>query len=264
MILMPTPVQPSFSLCKWARNFSYPSAQLQKFCACVQLKLLLPPCVQLYDHTVRMELTGEQLKIAETLLKSYLPRSRQVCPVKSAIICLLYDRSNYWLDYYHFFSKVYGYLVLRNRVNSDPVKVLVDRWPEFCVIVCKPQYEQVTISEICALSMISVFAFFPCLYRLISFFYQEGDLFKDTLVFAKDEGVLEEMIRKTSVFDWTQYLCVGNNEKHFCFSCTVLSLNGHIINWNAVTAHPSLNKNMIHSMLRHDNEEKAIKHTHTF
>ncbi|KAK5853811.1 hypothetical protein PBY51_014935 [Eleginops maclovinus] len=100
-----------------------------------------------------MELTAEQLKMAEIQLKRYLPRSQQV----------------------------YGYLVLRNRVRSDPVRVVVDRWPEFNVIVCKSQYEQ------------------------------KGDLFKDTPVFAIDEAILEEIIRNSNVFDWTQFICIGTN-----------------------------------------------------
>ncbi|KAM4607891.1 glycine N-acyltransferase [Polymixia lowei] len=74
---------------------------------------------------------------------------------------------------------VYGYLVLRNRVRSDPVKILVDKWPEFNVIVCQPQYEQ------------------------------KGDLFKDTCIFAKDEAVLKETLRMANTINWTKYLCFG-------------------------------------------------------
>ncbi|XP_069546232.1 glycine N-acyltransferase [Brachyistius frenatus] len=103
-----------------------------------------------------MELTEDQLKIAESELKRYLPRSQ----------------------------KVYGYLVLRNRVRSDPDEVLVDRWPHFRVIVCKPRYEE------------------------------RGDMFKDTLVFANDEVILEEIIRKSSVIDWTRYVCLGTCLPH--------------------------------------------------
>ncbi|XP_018522557.1 glycine N-acyltransferase [Lates calcarifer] len=103
-----------------------------------------------------VELTGEQLKLAETQLTRYLPRSLQV----------------------------YSVLVLRNRVRSDPIKVYVDRWPEFSIIVCKPQYEQ------------------------------KGDLFKDMTVFANDEAILEEIIRKSSVIDWTRYLCLAMNLHH--------------------------------------------------
>ncbi|XP_073337873.1 glycine N-acyltransferase isoform X2 [Pagrus major] len=102
-----------------------------------------------------VELTGEQLKITENQLKGHLPRSLQA----------------------------YGYLVLLNRsdeVRADPIKVLVDRWPDFSVIVFKPK----------------------------------GDLFKDTMVYATDEAILEETIRKPSVIDWSRYLCLGVNLHH--------------------------------------------------
>ncbi|MED6290872.1 hypothetical protein CHARACLAT_017809 [Characodon lateralis] len=103
-----------------------------------------------------MELTEDQLKVAEIELQRYLPQS----------------------------LKIYGFLVLRNRVKSDPYIVLVDRWPKFSVIICKPQYEQKT------------------------------DLFKDTMVFANDEAILMETIRKASVIDWSRYLCLGISLPH--------------------------------------------------
>ncbi|XP_029305525.1 glycine N-acyltransferase-like protein 3 isoform X2 [Cottoperca gobio] len=43
---------------------------------------------------------------------------------------------------------------------------------------------------------------------------QKGDLFKDTLVFANDEAILEEIIRKSSVIDWTHVFCLGMNLRH--------------------------------------------------
>ncbi|XP_029963084.1 glycine N-acyltransferase [Salarias fasciatus] len=61
-----------------------------------------------------VELTGDQLMLAETELKTYLPHSQTV----------------------------YGCLVLRNRVSADPMNVFVDRWPKFSVIICKPLYQQ--------------------------------------------------------------------------------------------------------------------------
>ncbi|XP_067381034.1 glycine N-acyltransferase-like [Channa argus] len=100
-----------------------------------------------------MELSGEQLKVAETQLKRYLPRSQQV----------------------------YGCLVLMNSVRSDPAKIVVDRWPEFNVIIYKPLCEQ------------------------------KGDLFKDIIVFATDDAILEETVRNPSVIDWTRYLCLAIN-----------------------------------------------------
>uniref|UniRef100_A0A3P9L272 Glycine N-acyltransferase-like protein n=1 Tax=Oryzias latipes TaxID=8090 RepID=A0A3P9L272_ORYLA len=77
------------------------------------------------------------------------------------------------------FSQVYGFLVLRNRVQSEPVTVLVDKWPKFRVIVCKPSYEK-------------------------------SDVFKDILIFASDATILEETIRIPSVIEWSRYLCIGN------------------------------------------------------
>ncbi|KAF6723695.1 Glycine N-acyltransferase [Oryzias melastigma] len=103
-----------------------------------------------------MELTEDQLIIAENEVKRYLPRS----------------------------LKVYGFLILRNRVKSEPVTVLVDKWPKFRVIVCKPSYEK------------------------------ESDVFKDILIFANDATILEETIRSPSVFEWTRYLCIGTNRSH--------------------------------------------------
>ncbi|KAM9727357.1 glycine N-acyltransferase [Menidia menidia] len=100
-----------------------------------------------------MELSGDQLKVAEAQLRRYLPRSQQV----------------------------YGFLVLRNRVRSDPVQVLVDKWPLFSVIICRPQNEQ------------------------------NSDHFKDILVFSKDEAILEEIIRWPSVIDWSKYICLGTS-----------------------------------------------------
>ncbi|KAM9364538.1 glycine N-acyltransferase [Pholidichthys leucotaenia] len=98
-----------------------------------------------------VELTQDQMKMAETELKGYLPKSLQV----------------------------YGYLVLKNRVTSDPARVFVDKWPHFNVIICKPHIEQ------------------------------ESDLFRDTVVFANNQAILEQTIRKSSVVDWSRYLCLG-------------------------------------------------------
>ncbi|XP_042357870.1 glycine N-acyltransferase-like protein 3 [Plectropomus leopardus] len=103
-----------------------------------------------------VQLTGDQLKRIEIQLKRFLPRSQQV----------------------------YGCLVLINRVRSDPVRIFVDKWPEFSVVVCKPECKE------------------------------RGDLFKDTLVFANDEAILEGTMRESSIIDWTQGFCIGINRRH--------------------------------------------------
>ncbi|XP_034537123.1 glycine N-acyltransferase-like protein 3 isoform X2 [Notolabrus celidotus] len=43
---------------------------------------------------------------------------------------------------------------------------------------------------------------------------QKNDLFKDIMVFANDETRLEETLRKSSVVDWTRYLCIGCSHRH--------------------------------------------------
>lgn len=103
-----------------------------------------------------MELTDEQLKTAETQLKDLFPQSQQI----------------------------YGYIALRNRVRSDPIHVLVDSWPEYNVILCKPQFKK------------------------------RGDQFKDICVFSKDEASLKGVLEKKHVIDWTKYLCLGTD---MCF-----------------------------------------------
>ncbi|CAJ1067734.1 glycine N-acyltransferase-like protein 3 isoform X2 [Xyrichtys novacula] len=101
-----------------------------------------------------MELNKEQMRAAETELRKYLPQS----------------------------LKVYGVLMLKNRVTSDPLSVIVDKWPDFRVFICRPHCEK------------------------------ESDFFKDILIFATDETILEETIRKSS--DWTRPLCFGFNQRH--------------------------------------------------
>uniref|UniRef100_A0A665W282 Glycine N-acyltransferase-like protein n=1 Tax=Echeneis naucrates TaxID=173247 RepID=A0A665W282_ECHNA len=103
-----------------------------------------------------MELTGDQLEKAEEELRRYLPKSQMV----------------------------YGTLVLNKRVRADPVKFIVDKWPEFRVFICKPQ----------------------CL--------QEDDLFKDLIIFTTDPAALKETIKIPSVIDWTKYICLGTDFRH--------------------------------------------------
>ncbi|XP_023150431.3 glycine N-acyltransferase isoform X2 [Amphiprion ocellaris] len=107
-------------------------------------------------NQMTMELTEDQLKVAEIELEKYLPRSQQM----------------------------YGFVVLRNRVKSDPAQIFVDKWPHFSVVFCKP------------------------------FCKQENDPFRIIFVFATNEAVLEETIRKSSLIDWTTYFGLGINNSH--------------------------------------------------
>lgn len=102
-------------------------------------------------------------------------------------------------------------VIWSSETESDQTQsVFVDRWPEFNAIVCKPQYEQVSrlltlyVLNICI--CISAYTAIPH----ISIFLQKGYLFKDIPVFAIDQAILEDIITKSNVLDWTQFICIGN------------------------------------------------------
>ncbi|XP_037394375.1 glycine N-acyltransferase-like protein 3 [Pygocentrus nattereri] len=105
-------------------------------------------------------LTKEELKLAEKTLRHYLPKSQQV----------------------------YGFVVLINRVEADPVDVLVDHWPDFSVLLVKPMRQE------------------------------EADLYKGVCIFAKDGVALKNVLLETDILDWTQYLCLSFD---LCYEETV-------------------------------------------
>ncbi|XP_042562535.1 glycine N-acyltransferase-like protein 3, partial [Clupea harengus] len=95
-------------------------------------------------------LDEEQLKMAETLLSDLFPQSLQV----------------------------YGYIFQMNRVKADHMDVLVDRWPDFRVILTRPLREK-------------------------------DDCFKDISVYSKDGDKLKKILLETEIVNWENYLCLG-------------------------------------------------------
>ncbi|MCJ8730963.1 hypothetical protein PDJAM_G00190220 [Pangasius djambal] len=96
-------------------------------------------------------LSKEELKKAEEALRHYFPHSKQV----------------------------YGYVFMINRVEADPMDVLVDQWPDFNVLLIRPQRQE------------------------------KGDFFKDMCIFTKDETSLRSILIRMDIFDWKQYLCLS-------------------------------------------------------
>lgn len=45
---------------------------------------------------------------------------------------------------------------------------------------------------------------------------QKADLFKDMLVFAKDDRSLRSVLVRTDIFDWKQYFCLSIHLISFC------------------------------------------------
>ncbi|XP_072533509.1 putative glycine N-acyltransferase-like protein 1B [Salminus brasiliensis] len=101
-------------------------------------------------------LTQEELKLAERALKGYLPRSQQV----------------------------YGFVFLINRVEADRIDVLVDRWPEFDVLLVRPVKQE------------------------------ETDLYKGISIFTRDEAALKKVLLGKDILDWTQYNCLSFDVCH--------------------------------------------------
>ncbi|KAF4089982.1 hypothetical protein AMELA_G00044430 [Ameiurus melas] len=63
-----------------------------------------------------------------------------------------------------------------NRVEADPIDVLVDQWPDFNVLLIRPQRQE------------------------------KADLFEVISIFTKDETTLRNILVGTDVIDWKQYL----------------------------------------------------------
>ncbi|XP_062375837.1 glycine N-acyltransferase-like isoform X2 [Sardina pilchardus] len=67
-----------------------------------------------------------------------------------------------------------------NRVKSDDrIDVLVDRWPDFRVVITRPLREK------------------------------EEDYFNDVCVYSKHGDTMKEILLETELVDWHNYLCLG-------------------------------------------------------
>ncbi|KAF5901412.1 glycine N-acyltransferase-like isoform X1, partial [Clarias magur] len=79
---------------------------------------------------------------------------------------------------------VYGYIYRFNRIKADPLDVLVDQWPDFSVILIRPQRQQ------------------------------KSDFFKLISIFTKDETSLLNLLNRTDVLDWKQFLRLIVDRRH--------------------------------------------------
>ncbi|KAL6487901.1 hypothetical protein MHYP_G00045270 [Metynnis hypsauchen] len=132
-------------------------------------------------------LTKEELKLAEKTLRHYLPKSQQV----------------------------YGFVVLINRVEADPVDVLVDHWPDFSVLLVKPVQQE------------------------------ETDLYKGVCTFAKDGVALKNVLLETDILDWTQYLCLSFD---LCYEETIKAVAAN-------RGVPGTRMSVCHMMTLHDSSD---------
>ncbi|XP_053476458.1 glycine N-acyltransferase isoform X1 [Ictalurus furcatus] len=108
-------------------------------------------CFLFHFYKAMKVLNKEELKKAEEVLRHYFPQSQQV----------------------------YGCVFMINRVEAHPTDVLVDQWPDFNVLLIRPQRQE------------------------------KADLFKVISIFTKDETTLRNILVGTDVIDWKQYLCLS-------------------------------------------------------
>eukprot|EP00066_Takifugu_rubripes_P002372 XP_003964276.2 PREDICTED: glycine N-acyltransferase-like protein 3 [Takifugu rubripes] len=77
--------------------------------------------------------------------------------------------------------KVYGYLRAINKDRPTMVEVLVDSWPEFRVIICRPKSENESV----------------------------GKTRKKVSYYCTDENALRKMLVDADVVDWSTYFIIG-------------------------------------------------------
>ncbi|XP_050982769.1 glycine N-acyltransferase [Labeo rohita] len=104
------------------------------------------------------QLTTEDLKTLEVDLQNYFPQSLQ------AYGCI--------------------FQINRNGQRADPVSVLVDQWPEFSVLLIKPEFQE------------------------------KADFFKDVTVFSKNDVCLKDLLAHTDVIDWKMFICLAAELHH--------------------------------------------------
>ncbi|KAM3863032.1 glycine N-acyltransferase-like protein 3 [Diretmus argenteus] len=92
-------------------------------------------------------LNMDELQIAEGLLQKNMPKS----------------------------LKVYGYLHAMNRNKPNTLEVIVDTWPDFKVIICRPDAKN----------------------------KHALDFLKEVLYYSKDEQILRRMLTEENAIDWS-------------------------------------------------------------
>ncbi|XP_047010351.2 glycine N-acyltransferase isoform X1 [Ictalurus punctatus] len=101
-------------------------------------------------------LSKHELKKAEEALRHYFPQSQEV----------------------------YGCVSIINRAEVDPRDVLVDRWPDFSVLLVKTKPQQ------------------------------KPDFFNNVIIFTKDESCLRNILTRTDVLDWKQFISLSVDLQH--------------------------------------------------
>uniref|UniRef100_UPI003AAE6F86 glycine N-acyltransferase-like protein 3 n=1 Tax=Centroberyx gerrardi TaxID=166262 RepID=UPI003AAE6F86 len=101
-------------------------------------------------------LNTEELQIAEGVLLKHLPKS----------------------------FKVYGFLYAMNRNKPNTLEVVVDTWPDFKVIICRPDPKNKHVLE----------------------------FMKKVTYYSMDEQILRRMLTEENAIDWSTYFLIGGSD----------------------------------------------------
>ncbi|KAM9727358.1 glycine N-acyltransferase-like protein 3 [Menidia menidia] len=77
--------------------------------------------------------------------------------------------------------KVYGFLYGINRDKPSTLEVIVDQWPDFKVIICRPDAKN----------------------------ERALDFMKKVSLYSTDEEILRKVLRKENAIDWSTYFLIG-------------------------------------------------------
>ncbi|XP_061816062.1 glycine N-acyltransferase-like protein 3 [Nerophis lumbriciformis] len=126
-------------------------------------------------------LQKDEIKIAESILRKDLPKSFQV----------------------------YGLLYAYNRNKPSNLMFIVDTWPDFKVIICRPDPENNLALE----------------------------LAKKITFYCKDEQILKKMLLKDEVVDWSSYFIVGGIDSIHTLTLKEVASNRQVSYKPMVSAH---------------------------
>lgn len=102
--------------------------------------------------------------------------------------------------------QVYGFLHGINRNKATILEVLVDRWPDFNVIICRPDPKVSSHPTFLFLLLL-----FVC--HNDTFFTSQNkrarEFMKKVTYYSTDEEALRTVLTEENAFDWRTYFIVG-------------------------------------------------------
>ena len=127
--------------------------------------------------------------------------------------------------------QVYGFLFGMNRNKQSTLEVVVDTWPDFKVIICRPDAKVNQAPPILGLLAFidqRIFATDSVLNFIIMVTPQNkralGGM-KKVAYYSMDEQVLRAMLTEESTIDWSTYFLIGGEQATYHAGYNILRFN---------------------------------------